>query len=139
MSFRAALQTVEYLVNAALVNNLWTSKYLQNAILLERKKFAFAKFESWALKKHHLAHWNNCTPRQHEASVTRSQNVYSIFGHLQQYKLAQKHTEASKVGSKFCEILIKPSKDCQIFLTFCQSGEISPNLVTLHGALQLMR
>ena len=29
------------------------------------------------------------------------------------------------------KILQKPTKSCQIFLTFCQSGEISPNLVTV--------
>ena len=37
----------------------------------------------------------------------------------------------AKVGLKFCQILNKPSKDSQKVLNFCQSGEISPNLVTL--------
>ena len=36
-----------------------------------------------------------------------------------------------KVGSKVCQILIKPSKGCQIFLKFYTSGEILTNLVTL--------
>ena len=37
----------------------------------------------------------------------------------------------AKVGWKFCQILNKPSKDSQKVLNLCQSGEISPNLVTL--------
>ena len=56
----------------------------------------------------------------HVTSVTR----IWLFGHLQQWKIAQWHKTFAKVGSKFCQILNKPSK-------FCQSGEISPNLVTL--------
>ena len=51
-------------------------------------------------------------------------NVCSIFGHFQQRKLAQKHTEFTKVDSKVCQILIKPSKSCQIFLNFAKSGHI---------------
>ena len=35
------------------------------------------------------------------SSVTRCLECLSIFGHIQQYKLAQKHTEGTKVGSKF--------------------------------------
>ena len=36
-----------------------------------------------------------------------------------------------KVGLQFCKIQNKPSKDCLRVLKFCQSGENSPNLVTL--------
>ena len=32
----------------------------------------------------------------------------------------------------FCQIQNIPSNDCQIFVRFCHSGEISTNLVTLH-------
>ena len=35
------------------------------------------------------------------------------------------------VGSKFCQLLIKPQKICPRLLKLSQSGEISPNLVTL--------
>ena len=52
-------------------------------------------------------------------------NVCLIFGHLQ-HELTQKHAEFSKIDSKVWQILIRPSKSCQIF-KFCQSGEISPN------------
>ena len=41
-------------------------------------------------------------------SVTRCLKCLSIFCHLQQRKLAQKHTEFSKVGSKVRQIQIKP-------------------------------
>ena len=37
----------------------------------------------------------------------------------------------SKLGLQFCQILNKSSKDSQRVLKFCQSAEISPNLVTL--------
>ena len=36
-----------------------------------------------------------------ENNVTRCMEC-SIFGHLQQYQLAQKHTKFSKVGTKVC-------------------------------------
>ena len=61
-------------------------------------------------------------------------NVCSIFGHLQLHKLAQKYTEFSKVGSNVWQIQIKPSKSCRIFLKFCRSGEILPNMVTLSSS-----
>ena len=35
------------------------------------------------------------------------------------------------VGSAFCQKRNKPPKVCQKLVNFCQSGEISPNLVTL--------
>ena len=47
--------------------------------------------------------------------------VCSIFGHFLQCKLAQKHTELSKVGSKVCQILIKTLiKLSNIFLNFAK-------------------
>ena len=36
-----------------------------------------------------------------------------------------------KVSAAFCQIRNKPSKFGQILVNFCQSGEFSPNLVTL--------
>ena len=40
---------------------------------------------------------------------------------------------AQYLDSKVYLVLITPSKSCQIFFKFCQSGQISPNLVTLIG------
>ena len=50
------------------------------------------------------------------------------FDHLQEKKFALK--ALARVGS-FFQILKEPHKNCQRILKFCQSGEISPNLVTL--------
>ena len=63
--------------------------------------------------------------------MTRSFDLFSTFGHLQQFKLAQKCHNFAKVGSAFSQIRNKQSKICQRLVNFCQSGEISPNLVTL--------
>ena len=56
---------------------------------------------------------------------------FPIFGHLQQWKFAQKCHKFAKVGSLFCQIRKKPFKICQRFVKFYQSCEISPNQVTL--------
>ena len=48
-----------------------------------------------------------------------------------------KQTECSKLSAKCFKIQIKPTKSCQIFLTFYQSGVILPNLVTLVGSNQV--
>ena len=47
-------------------------------------------------------------------------------------KLAQKHKILTKVGLICCQKLNKLAKSRQILLKFCQSGEILPNLATLH-------
>ena len=62
------------------------------------------------------------------SSVTRWLHYCSIFGHLQQWKLAQKCDKFAKVGSAFCQIRNKASKFFQWLVNFCQSGKISPNL-----------
>ena len=64
-------------------------------------------------------------------SETRWLDYFSIFGHLQQLKLAQWFYKFSKVCSAFRQIRNRLSKICQIFVLFCQSGKISQNLVTL--------
>ena len=46
-------------------------------------------------------------------------------------KVAQKHNNFAKVGSKLGQIINEHSTIWQRFIKFCQSGEISPNLVTL--------
>ena len=58
------------------------------------------------------------------SSVTRWLDYFSIFGHFQQWKLAQNCHKFAKVGSAFCQIRNELSK-------ICQSGEILPNLVKL--------
>ena len=40
-----------------------------------------------------------------------------------------------KTKFKFCQILNRGFKNCQRLVQFCQSGEISPNLVTLWDIL----
>ena len=57
--------------------------------------------------------------------------ILSIFGPLQHWIFAQQHKKMTKVGSQFCQILNKVSRNCRTPIIFCQSGEISPNLVTL--------
>ena len=64
-------------------------------------------------------------------SVTRWLDYFPTFGHLQQWTFAQLCNKFAKVGSTFCRIRNKPLKICQRLFQFCQSGKISPNLVTL--------
>ena len=47
------------------------------------------------------------------ASVTRWQDYFSIFVHLQQWKWAQWHSKFTKAVSKFSQMLKRPSKYCQ--------------------------
>ena len=79
---------------------------------------------------------NQCD--QKTTSVTRQQPVWpdnqivlTIYGYFQHWKFAQKHTNCTKVSWKLRPKPNKPSIYYQRFLNICQSGEISPNLVTL--------
>ena len=72
-------------------------------------------------------------------SVTRWLDYFSIFGHWQRWKLPQECHKFAKVGAAFYQIRNKPSKFCQRFLYFCQSGKISPNLITLLANLMNAR
>ena len=47
-------------------------------------------------------------------------------------------TKTNPVMKQICQIRNKPSKNCQRLVKFCQSGEISPNLVTLLVSLFLL-
>ena len=67
-------------------------------------------------------------------SVTILYDYFSIFGHLQLWKLAQKCSKFAKLCLAFCQIRNKLSKICQILVYFCQSSKILPNLVTLISA-----
>ena len=64
-------------------------------------------------------------------SVTRWLEYFSIFGHLKECKFSQKHKIFAKVGSKFCQIVNTAFKSYPNTLKLCQSGKISPSLVTL--------
>ena len=64
-------------------------------------------------------------------SVTRWEKYFSIFGHLHQWKFAQKHKKFAKIGSINSPIQNEGFKNCQGLLKFSQSGDFSPNLVTL--------
>ena len=64
-------------------------------------------------------------------NVTRWLYYFSVFGHFHQWKSAQWHTKFVKIGLEVCQIQNKLSKNCQRLKRICQSGEISPNLVTL--------
>ena len=54
-----------------------------------------------------------------------------MFGHFKQCKFARLQIKLAKVSSKICLIINEPIQDDQSFLTLCQCGEISPDLVTL--------
>ena len=66
-----------------------------------------------------------------KSSVTRWLYYFSISGHLQQWELVQLCHKIAKVGSALCQMRNKLSKICQRLVNVCQSGKISPNLVTL--------
>ena len=74
--------------------------------------------ETWAIFILTSGHTDRKSPKL-RSTVPHNQCgqiVCSLFGQL---------------GSNFCKLLNKCSKDCQIDYNFCQSGEISPNPVTL--------
>ena len=64
-------------------------------------------------------------------SVTRWLDYFFNFRLFTTMKVCHFDEMFAKVGFQFCQILNKTSKDSQKVLNFCQSGEISPNLVTL--------
>ena len=57
--------------------------------------------------------------------------LFSKFGHLERWKIAQKYKIFAKVGSQFWQILNSHSRIDQTLFKICLSGEISLNLVTL--------
>ena len=69
--------------------------------------------------------------KKQKTSVTRWFDYVSIFGHLQQWKIAQKCKKFAKVGLLFCQKRNKPPTSSQRLVKLCHSDEISPNLVTL--------
>ena len=68
-----------------------------------------------------------------QASVTRWKDHFSIFDlHIHENSVNTNHKNCQS-RFKCGQILNKPSKICPRLLKLCQSGEISPNLVTLLG------
>ena len=64
----------------------------------------------------HLKPWQGkIFPRR---SVTRWLDYFSIFSHLQQWKLAQSCHKFAKVGSAFCQIRNTLSKICQRLVNY---------------------
>ena len=67
-----------------------------------------------------------------QRSVTRMLDYLQNIWPFRTLKFAQWHLKFVKVSWKFCKIIIKLlGTKWPKFLTLCQSGEISPNLVTL--------
>ena len=62
--------------------------------------------------------WYLSLPAGLVSSVTRWLDYVTNFGHLLQWNLTQYHNLFAKVGSKFCQILEQPSKNCQRLLKF---------------------
>ena len=68
-----------------------------------------------------------------ECDLTAVFNVQYLFGHAPQRTFAQKHKQIAKVCWKLCYLKI----DLQTIandIIFCESGNISPFLVTLVAA-----
>ena len=65
-----------------------------------------------------------------ETSVTRWLDYFATFGHLLERKYAQWHTKLANVVPKLVPISKNSPKIAQDY-RFCQSGEISSNLVTM--------
>ena len=77
------------------------------------------------------------TYKQPTAVWPDGQIICSKFCHLQQCENLPNSIKIAKEVSKFCEILNKPSKLAKGFFKFYQSGNISPNLVTLSPTVKL--
>ena len=102
-------QIVQYSGASALACARWTP-------LLNCGKLRTVK-NNFKSKLEYNIGWDMC-------SVTRWLDYFLIFGHLQQREWAQFCHKFAKENSAFCQIRNKLSK-------ICQSGKISPNLVTL--------
>ena len=63
--------------------------------------------------------------------VTRWLDI-SVFGHFQQWKLAQWRNKFAKVDSAFCQIRNKLSKICQKVVNFCQIWSHCPKHISIY-------
>ena len=84
---------------------------------------------------------NNLAIRSHWIRVHCDQmaRLFSIFGHLQQLKLAPKTYTFFQSRWKIYQSQNKPSNVCKIFLLFCQRGEILPNPLSLNSCETYIR
>ena len=60
--------------------------------------------------------------------------IFSIFDHLPQWKFAKLQVTIAKRDSKFCHKSNELSKNLETLLKFNQSGQNTPNQVTLNNA-----
>ena len=70
-------------------------------------------------------------------SVTRLLDYLFNIWAFKKLKIAPKHIKFAKLSSKCFQIQNELVQNGQSFLTFCQSGEILPNLVTLYTTLRV--
>ena len=70
-------------------------------------------------------------------SVTRLLDYLFNIWAFNKLKIAPKHIKFAKLSSKCFQIQNELVQNGQSFLTFCQSGEILPNLVTLFTTLRV--
>ena len=70
---------------------------------------------------------------RHNTSVTKWLDYFFKCWHFYNENLTIIRIFLAKVCSKQCQILNQPTKIFQRLLIFCLSGEILPNLVTLHN------
>ena len=66
------------------------------------------------------------------------QMTKKLYAAIYNNKISTCSIKIVKLGSRFCQILRQPSKNCQRLLTFCKSGKISPNPVTLSVSHRLV-
>ena len=86
--------------------------------------------------RHHLgSYWYifKCSLREWTSLWPDGFIIFSIIGHLDQWKFAQKYKIFARVGSQFCQIQNSYSRNGQTLFKFCPSCKISPNLVTLEA------
>ena len=83
--------------------------------------------------KEEIRWWRRRHRHRHREQCDQMPGLFFIFGHLklEKYGQKQKIPKNAKEGSKFCQILNNPSKNCQSLSKCHQSGEISQNLVAL--------
>ena len=94
-----------------------TYQWLANSLIKLEVRASFIKHSHCILKRWKLR-----------------QEANHILHHMDRFvamKICPIINNISQRGSNGKLLLNKPSKDCQRDLKFCQSGEISPNLVTL--------
>ena len=121
-NFSKLVATIILSKSPTFLSNFWKGVkifYFSSEIILETFTKAFGDY---------TGHTGLCSYLQYDQMSTLFFNIWS-FPSMKFCPTA--NNKIAKVGSKFCQILNIPSKDCQRLIRFCQCGEISLNLVTL--------